>query len=184
MINKHLEPVFSLLLPELEKSDIQYWVLGGIGVAACVGKFVRENKDVDIFVKEEFFEKTKAVLSELCKDIDMKVESHGDQFSRCKLEIKKNRKEILSVIPIFLEKNVIRFEYPGGDEIYSRKDLKPIERNISEYRFFTPTKGFIVQKFFRHLAARPDKLNRDCVQEDISAILRWGATLKAGELES
>lgn len=185
-MNKHLEPVFSLLLPELEKRGIEYWVFGGVGVAACVGEFVRENGDVDIFVREIDFEKAKAALYDLCSHPGLEAVPPREQDSKYKLEIKKEGKEIFSVIPVFLEKDLIRFKYPkkyGGDEIYSIKDLERTERNISGYRFFTPTERLIMQKFFRHLAARPEKLKRVPVRKDIAAISRRGEAAEEGWLK-
>jgi len=33
-MNQHLEPVFKVLLPALEKSRVDYWVYGGVSIVA------------------------------------------------------------------------------------------------------------------------------------------------------
>ena len=54
MMNSELKPVFNKLLPQLVQAKIDYWVFGGVSVAAYTGSFIRDNKDVDIFVKVSF----------------------------------------------------------------------------------------------------------------------------------
>jgi hypothetical protein len=61
-MNKHLQPVFNILLPELKKYGIDYWVYGGVSIAAYAGRFIRRNKDVDVFVKNIDFERAKLIL--------------------------------------------------------------------------------------------------------------------------
>ena len=45
---------------------IDYWVFGDVGIADYTGKFIRDNGDVDTFVKEANFEKAWEVLDKVC----------------------------------------------------------------------------------------------------------------------
>ena len=46
---------------QIERAGIPYWVYGGIAVAGIAGQFIRPSPtvDVDIFVFEEDFERTR-----------------------------------------------------------------------------------------------------------------------------
>jgi hypothetical protein len=68
-MNKHLQPVFDDLLPVLEGAGIEYWVYGGVGRAGVVGRFIRPNGDVDIFVKEIDFRPATSLLEDKCNEM-------------------------------------------------------------------------------------------------------------------
>lgn len=65
-MNDHLEPVFKILLPALEDAGIDYWIYGGIGIADITGGFIRNNRDVDIFVRETDYSQAKIILEGIC----------------------------------------------------------------------------------------------------------------------
>ena len=93
-MNEHLEPVFKTILPEIEKSGIDYWVYGGISVAASVGRFIRRNPDVDVFVKNNDFGRIKLLLEDLCDKNNFKLIPYPpskDNY-RSKLDIKIDTK--------------------------------------------------------------------------------------------
>lgn len=106
---------------------------------------------LDIYVKEELFEKAKGVLYDLCDHhSELDAVPPREQNSNCKLEIKKGEKEIFSVIPVFVENDLFRFKYQekyGGDEIYSIQDLVKIERNISGHQFLLLQKDLSFKSF-------------------------------------
>ncbi|MFH0852617.1 MAG: hypothetical protein V1845_03370 [bacterium] len=173
-MNKHLEPIFKALLPKLEETQIDYWVYGGISIAAFAGKFIRENKDVDIFVKDADFKKAKSILEELCNQNDFKLNCKfkGDD-ERPKIDIKIDGNKRFSVIPIYQKNNMVVFRYEnkyGGDEEYTNQILERVERNISGYRFFTSPDEFIKEMFKNHIKARPDKKKRKEIKIDAKAI--------------
>lgn len=171
-MNEHLEPIFNLFLPKLEENKIDYWVYGGISIAAFVGKFVRENKDVDVFIKETDFEKAKLLLDGLCKQNNSILKLKGNE--RPKIEIKVNSTERFSLIPIYQKDNIVVFKYGnrfGGNQKYPNRILKRVKRNISGYRFFTPQNEFIKEIFINHMKARPNKKNRPEFRTDAAAIL-------------
>lgn len=173
-MNKHLEPIFKILLPKLEEVQIDYWVYGGIGVAAFAGKFIRENRDVDIFVKEIEFEKVKLILQDLCDKNNFElIQSQSKETERPKIDIKIEGKKRFSIIPVYQSNNVVAFLYEkkyGGNEEYSTQILEKTERNISGYRFFTPPNKFIKEIFIKHIKARPEKKDRDNFKTDARAI--------------
>jgi hypothetical protein len=156
----------------LEMAGVDYWVYGGISIAAYVGEFRRMNKDVDVFVKESDFKKAKSILYELCNQNNFNLiyckPSKTDD--RPKINIEIDCKERFSAIPVYLKKDVIEFRYCKGNEEYSSHILSKVERNISGYRFITPPDSFIKEIFIKHLIARPDKKNRSNIKIDGKAI--------------
>lgn len=180
-MNKHLEPVFKIMLPELEKNEIDYWVYGGVSVAAYVGRFIRRNPDVDVFVKDNDFERVKLILEDLCNKNNFKLINSPPPKDnrRSKLDIKIDKKR-LSVISVYLKNNVVVFEYPEGDQIYFNQILNKIKRNISGFRFFTPQNEYIKELFKNHIIARPDKRSRLEYKIDAKAILSSQELAKLG----
>lgn len=171
-MNKHLEGVFKLLLPRLEKEGINYWVYGGVGIAAYIGRFIRENCDVDIFVKETDFQKTKSILDVLCKQNNFVLKVRKPlKNGRLKLDIIID-KEKLSVVPVYLKDTIIEFKFWKGSVEYPYRVLEQVERNISGYRFFTPSDEYIKKLFINYLTSRPDKKNKPKIKDyDAKAIL-------------
>jgi len=172
-MNKHLLPVFNYLLPELEKANIDYWVYGGVSIAAYAGKFVRFNEDVDFFVKNNDFERTKSVLEKIChqKEFILLYRPPSKGNHRPKLDIKISDKKVATVIPVYLKDRVVEFEYPEGNEVYSKLILEKAKKIISSYTFFTPKDRFIKEIFINHITTRPDKKKREKYQIDARAIL-------------
>lgn len=176
-MNEHLKPVFEVVLPKLEEANIDYWVYGGISIAAYTGNFVRsdKNKDVDMFVGEGDFEKAKSILSDLCKRNNFKLDSSSQKVGeRPKVEVRVNGYEVLSMIPVYQKASVVVFKYSDGDQEYPSQILEKIERNISGYRFFTPQDEFIKKMFINHIKVRPGKKQRKEYKEDAKAILNTG----------
>ena len=171
-MNEHLEPIFKILLPELERAGIDYWVYGGVSVAAYAGKFIRLNKDVDIFVKNNDFGKVKLILEDLCNKNNFALFNHlpPKNSFRPKLDIKIENEERLSVIPVYLKDDKVEFKYKDGNQLYSNKILNKIERNISGFRFFTPPNEYIKKLFSNHIIARSDKKSRLKIKKDAKAI--------------
>ncbi len=175
-MNEHLEPVFNILLPELKKAEIDYWVYGGVSIAACVGEFIRPNKDVDVFVRDMDFEKAKSVLDKICvkNNFNLIYIQPKKEGEKPKINIKIDNNERLSIIPAYLNNDTIEFKYPknmGGNEQYPTQILERIERNISGYKFFTPQDRFIKEIFIKHTNARQDKKTRKYFKIDARAIL-------------
>lgn len=159
--NRHLEPVFQIMLPALENANIEYWVYGGVGIAAYVGRFIRNNKDVDIFVKDADFETTKSLLNNLCLKNNFKLKSKKAlKNGRPKFVIyihENDKNEILSVVPIYLKENYTEFLSNEGSIKFSNQILEKVERDISGFKFFTPPDRYIKEIFLDFLILRGDK---------------------------
>lgn len=171
-MNEHLKPAFEILT-ELEKAGIEYWVYGGIGVAASVGRFIRRNKDMDVFVKEDDFERAERALNLFCIENRFKLES-DERGVKPKIKIIINGKESLSLIAVYETVDSIIFKYRkkwGGDECYGRQLLERVERKISHFRFFTPPDQYIKEIFKNHMRARPEKKSRADYITDAKHIL-------------
>ncbi len=172
--NKHLESVFNIILPALEKAEVDYLVFGGISVAAYAGRFVRENGDVDVFVRDGDFEKARRSLERLCKQNNFCKKLRKDRITgRLKLEIflKERIGHIFSMIPVYEENNSIVFKYPeeeyGGNQSYPRGIMEKTERYISGFRFFAPRDEFIKKIFMKNydaVRARGGKVNKKDVE--------------------
>lgn len=160
MENKHLEPVFKILLAGLEKAGIDYWVYGGVSIAACKGEFFRENTDVDIFVKVSDFPRTKSLLNSLCNQnkFNLPKEDCSKKTGRPKLIVKNEKKrKLLEVVPIYLNDNKVEIKSDQGSKIYPIDILERVERNINGYRFFTSQDYYIKKLFLDFLRLRGDK---------------------------
>lgn len=175
-MNRHLEPVFKILLPGLEKAGVGYWVYGGIAIAAFVGKFIRINKDVDIFVMEKDFSKAKLVLEDICRkqeNANLKecnLLKRGN-YSRPKLEVKISGAERLSVVPVYLKDNCAVLVFGNGAKNFSDEILEKVERNISGYRFLTPLNKYIKGIFLNCFRHKRDWKAREDVRKDAEVIL-------------
>jgi hypothetical protein len=167
-MNKHLRPVFNILLPELERARIDYWVYGGIGIAAIMGDFIRENRDVDIFIKESEFKNARSVLDDVCNQYNFKLLLKRNL--RPKLEVIE-KSEIFSVVPVYLEANLVKFRFMNGSAEYPYRILQKVERHISSYRFFTPPNEYIKKLFIKYLTLRPKKKKEQKTKIDARAIL-------------
>lgn len=173
-MNEHLKPVFKVILPRLEGAQIDYWVFGGVGVAACAGSFIREdNKDVDIFVRDTDFERAEAVLVDLSKLVGFKLEpGTHNEGERPKVEIKISGVERFSMIPVYEKDTVVIFKYNDGDQKYPNQILKRIERNVSDCRFFTSSDEFIKDMLIKYIKIRQcKKKNCDKIKKDAKAVL-------------
>lgn len=180
-MNKPLKPVFEFLLPSLEEAKIDYWVFGGLSVAAYIGRFIRNNKDVDIFVKNIDFFKAKKLLDDLCRQNDFKVKSGSQKNGeRPKIEIEIDTIERFSMIPIYQEGDMVIFKYNDGDQKYPNDILKKVERNISGFNFITSQDKFIKEMFINHIEVRPDKKNREKIMIDARAILSFDERFRLG----
>jgi hypothetical protein len=171
-MNEHLKPVFKILLTKIENEGIDYWVFGGISIAAYAGKFIRDNKDVDIFVKEIDFQKTKSILNNVCEINGFELIPHipQEEGKRPKLDIKINGKELLSVVPAYLKSNIVEFKFGKITDQYSQKILEKVERNIDGNKFYTSSDEYIKKFILNHLIARKDKINRPEIRADIEAV--------------
>jgi hypothetical protein len=179
-MNEHLEPVFNTWLPVLEKQGIDYWVYGGVSIAAYAEKFVRQdkegNKDVDIFVKYDDFHKARVILDDFCKRnaLIFKYDELKDGSKRPKVEIRNRTKGKLSMIPIYQKNNnMVELIHPHKTrDQYPDQILERIEKSISDFRFFTPPRKYIRDMFLNYIIARNrQKTSEKIDKDDAKAIL-------------
>jgi hypothetical protein len=163
--------VFKLILPALEAAKINYWAYGGVSIAARNGNFFRQNQDVDVFVKENDFNNAKQSIKNVCNLNDLDFVLCKSNKNRPKVEVKKNDKEIFSVIPVYMQNNHVLFRYNDGDQEYDRGILQRVERRLSDYEVITPPNISIKELFINHIKARPDKVKKQNFQKDGQNIL-------------
>jgi hypothetical protein len=171
-MNDHLKPALSLLA-ELDKAGMEYWVYGGVSIAAYAGRFIRENKDVDVFVREDDFDRSEHVLNLFCIENRFGLESDKSGV-KPKINIIIRGEERFSMIAVYETADSIVIKYQktwGGDEYYSKQLLERVERKISDFRFFTPPDRYIKEMFKNHIKARPKKKCRPEFITDARAIL-------------
>jgi hypothetical protein len=184
-MNEHLQPVFEVLLPQLERQGIEYWVYGGVGIAGVAGEFFRNNADVDIFVEEADYENAIQALDDACRQNDV-CKRNGFVVKRCrplrnerpKCEVKatkktdKGTKEVLSVVPVYRKDGLVEFRFGSGKLArYCGDILDRIPRNICGYSFFSPPDAYIRELFKTYLKNRPGKRKCEKVRKDAQKIL-------------
>ncbi len=178
-MNEHLEPVFKIFLSGLEESGIDYWVYGGIAVAALAGRFIRKNgnRDVDIFVKEAYMDNARSILESRCYDQDFTWNEcqplEKDGFLRRKLEVRKNqsRREILSIVSVFLGTNEAALVFGNGVKKYPLDILERVKREISGNVFYTPSDSYIRKIFKDTIRGKRNWRNRNEIIEDARVVL-------------
>jgi len=171
-MNNHLAPIFQLVLSRLEKNHLDYWVYGGVTIAAYAGRFVRDNQDVDIFVKDNDFNTLIQITNILCIQYNFKHKlTYKGTAKRPRVEILIDGIERFSAVPIYEQAERVIFKYDDGDQEYSSSILEKVERNISGYRFFTSQDSYIKEMFINHIKARPDKVTREKIIIDAMVIL-------------
>ncbi len=174
LMNEKLEPAFQVILPMLEEAKIECSVYGGVSIAGHVGLFFRENDDVDAFVRDDSFEKAKAILEELSKSHGLLYDPHDARVEteKPKVNVCTSRgKELFSIIPVYLDEDSVIFRYKAGPETYLRSILERVVRHIAGYSFFTPRSEFIKEIFLNHMNARRSKMKKKKYQLDAKHIL-------------
>ncbi|MBD3366015.1 hypothetical protein GF360_01585 [candidate division WWE3 bacterium] len=176
MNNKHLKVIFETVMPSLENSGIEYWVYGGIALAAVQGHFYRNNEDVDIFVNECAFENAVEVFKNIEEVTGLGVKTDirtlkRDGFERPKVELKKGKKELLSIVPMFEVGESYVLVFGNGSKKYNRNLVNRVERRISGYRFITPPNESIKKIFQDCLPSRINSKSKIKVKQDAQNIL-------------
>jgi hypothetical protein len=171
-MNDHLKPAFDILV-ELENAGLPYSVYGGVAIAGFVGNFFRRNRDIDVFITNDYFEKAEQVLKGSCIEKQFRLEVNKEGI-KPKINYFVNEKERLSVIAVIEAGNSIVFKYEekwGGDETYHRQILERVERRVGKYRFFTPPDLYIKEIFKNHMKGRREKKSRREYVADAGHIL-------------
>jgi hypothetical protein len=177
-MNKHLEPIFNIFISGLEEAGIDYWVYGGVAVAALAGKFIRKNRDIDIFVKETDLDNARSILESRCYDQDLVWNEcrplERDGFSRPKLEVRKGRTELLSIVPIYLKDNQAVLVFGNGIKAFSKDILNREEKSISGYQFYTPPDAHIREIFLNCFRHKRGWKERSDIKTDARVVLSMG----------
>jgi hypothetical protein len=150
--NDQLAIVFGQMLPVLSAAGLPYWVHGGVGVAAVVGHFFRDNRDVDIYVRRHDFDDACRLLSEIsCKHASWALtkakplrSKHANPLDegRPKAEVFVDGSERLSVVPVYETEQGVEFR-PETVEILPADALVQVPRQLGEYRFFSASDAVI-----------------------------------------
>ncbi|MEK6833620.1 MAG: hypothetical protein AABY32_06260 [Nanoarchaeota archaeon] len=164
-MNQHLEPIFKILIPNIEKSGLSYWVYGGVAIAGVKGNFYRVNADIDIFVLEKDYKK---VINNITATSDRNLWIFKPAKllnNRPKSELIIENKERLSIVPIYERGNEIEFIFENGPKIFARKLLNPVIRYIGEYKFITPSEDLLkellrcyLESFFKSERRKNNKI--------------------------
>lgn len=173
-MNTHLDPVFNILLPELETAGIKYWVYGGVSIAAFAGHFIRTNIDVDTFVKDEDYKKVCSLLEQLCNKHGFKYWPQPQKEWRQKLYIGIDGVERLSVVTAETDNNKVKHLYGDTTKEYPLSILNSVERNIDNLRFFTSTDENIKTMFKDYLMLRkgtPKQTTKEKIKCDAKVLL-------------
>lgn len=110
-MNEHLKPIFQVVLPAFEKTGIEYWVFGGVGIAGAKGRFDRENGDVEIIIKDSYWEKAKEICQDIAADLGFMYCLHEKYHDKFKIDLYQDKDELFSVVPAFITETDIDFRY-------------------------------------------------------------------------
>jgi hypothetical protein len=142
-VNEHLNPVFESVLPALTQVGIHYWVYGGVAIAGINGAYIRENPDVDVFVRNEDFDKAIESVERLEKTLGWKHEDAVPQRGRRKRDwyVLDTGREIFSIVPVFGFGGLVRFVF--GRDFVPTTVLTSVSRRVGSYVFNTPSTEFM-----------------------------------------
>ena len=156
-LNQHLAVVFEEILPALTDAGIKYYAFGGVGVAGVVGKFLRENQDVDVYVEAQDFSKIESILKMLCAEHGgWDADSWSLNYSilkktgRPKLDINIKGTERFSVVPVYKTDNGVEFKVIDSTKLPDSALTQEL-RIVDGFKFFTPPKE-IISMLLRALA--------------------------------
>lgn len=156
--NSHLAPVFADLLPALEAESIQYWVCGGVGIAGALGRFIRENGDVDAYVSEAGFAAARSVVHGLCRVHGWKLGDSEPLKGRPQFYVRIGGDKRFSVVPVY--------ETPSGVEYRTKfaltlpaAALQRESRDVGGFRFFAPPAAVAKVLLRALLVERPKEFN-------------------------
>lgn len=144
--NLHLAVVFEEILPVIDKAGFKYWVFGGVAVAGVIGKFIRTNDDVDVYVLEENFEDIRHQLELLCQTHagwGLRNARPKKRTGRPKFDIHINKHEILSVIPVYKTAKGVEFRVTGVELLPTDQTLTQEHRFVDGFSFFSPPQNII-----------------------------------------
>lgn len=177
-MNKHLEPIFKILIPKIEKGEINYWVYGGIAIAGIKGYFYRNNQDVDIFVLDKDYKKVEEIIREVAKINLWEIKTSVIKNIRPKSELIIEDKERLSIVPIYERGNEIEFIFENGPKKFARKLLKPAIHYIGEYKIITPSEDLLkellrcyLESFFKSERRNNNKILWEKRKLDVEQLL-------------
>lgn len=170
-MNEHLVPVFREVLPALEAAGVPYWVYGGMAVAGIVGRFIRENDDVDLYVLDSGFERARTVLDELCLSRpNWRLQDSTPLLGRPKSGIYVADRELVSIVPVYPALGV-EFRTKFAETLPRSEALAIERRRIDAGEFVTPSAAAIRQLLRSLIKERPETLLRHKRRLDATAIL-------------
>lgn len=151
-MNEHLTPVFEIVVPAIEAAGISYWVYGGIAIAGINGRFVRTNRDVDMFVLDEHYPAASDLIERLGKEIGW-ISQDTNFRARPKREWFEygNDKDLLSLMPVYKGDGRVRITFQTSENDYPVSLLTQERRKLGSYLFTTPDNSYIKDLFIRNL---------------------------------
>ena len=160
--NQHLAVVFNEILPFLARAGIKYYVFWGVGVAGVIGKFIRENNDVDIYVLNEDFESVKKLLKNFVlfkKDLKLRTHKPLPVTRRPKFDIYNimRGKELLSVVPAYKTEGGVEFRVKTA-MVLPEHSLDQEPKTVMDFEFFSPPKDTIKAILKSLFVERPKEL--------------------------
>lgn len=191
-MNEHLYPIFETILPAFEKAGIRYWIIGGVAIAGIVGKFLRENKDVDVVVLEEDYEKAIAIAETLTANFGWTfIDSFFNQRPKREFFRPGIKDDAFSIMPIYYTDDVVNYVFQTSTKQFPSDILIQVNRETGVRSFFTPKTEFIKDLFLYNVSylVRSGKFRdrpeiRHNVEVDRTALLNegeWTAFLKKFE---
>ena len=157
-MNEHIKPIFEIVIPRIQSANIKYWVYGGMGYVAMVGRCYRSNTDVDLFVLKDDFETVENILGKLRKENNWRIcKTFTNNGPKIEIFILKNKKrwvERMSIVPAYKKDNCVKLEFRKGSGEYSLDILDRKKRHIDNFDFFTISDEFLKKLFIEYLNSK------------------------------
>jgi hypothetical protein len=157
--NTHLAVVVEQILPAIEAAGLKYWTCGGIGVAGALGRFIRTNEDVDIYVLETEFRASRSVLAGFClARPDWSLHDSPPLRGRPQTSIYENGLKRLSMVPVYDTAGGIEFRTKISEWL-PRSALHQETKQLDGFRFISPPSEIVQALLASMLIERPRLLS-------------------------
>lgn len=162
-MNEHLTPVFEVVIPAIERVDIDHWVYGGVGVAGIYGGYLRDNPDVDIFVMSEDYDRIIDLVTSLEIVLGWEHSDARPQRGRPKREwhLLGQKSDIFSIIPVYPAGESVRFVF--GEDYTPQSPLTKVIGTLGDYSFVTPSSEFLKELLI--CKANSGRLSQDRIKK-------------------
>jgi hypothetical protein len=151
-MNERLQPVFELIVPAIEQAGISYWIYGGVAIAGIKGEFIRQNRDVDLFVLDEDYESTRNIIQSIAENLGWRfIDTNYKNRPKREWFEPDDDKDLLSLMPVFKLDARVRIIFQTSINDFPVSVLDRHKRRVGPWVFTTPDNTYLKELFLRNL---------------------------------